>query len=126
MGSSQPMIWTDHLTKIYSNGIELRVLDDISLNIAPGEFVAVTGPSGSGKSTLLNLVGTLDMPTSGEIRVNGVDIEALKGDALADFRLEHIGFVFQAFNLIPVLSVQENVVLPLIPYQRRLDFKLEE
>jgi ABC-type lipoprotein export system ATPase subunit len=120
------MIWTDHLTKIYSNGIELRVLDDISLNIAPGEFVAVTGPSGSGKSTLLNLVGTLDMPTSGEIRVNGVDIEALKGDALADFRLEHIGFVFQAFNLIPVLSVQENVVLPLIPYQRRLDFKLEE
>ncbi len=126
MDQPLPMIWTDHLTKVYSDGVEVRVLDDICLNIAPGEFVAVTGPSGSGKSTLLNLVGTLDRPTTGDIQVNRVDIAGLKGDALADFRLEHIGFVFQAYNLIPALNVLENVMLPLVPYRRKLDFKLEE
>jgi ABC-type lipoprotein export system ATPase subunit len=120
------MIWTHHLTKTYSNGGELRVLDDVDLEVAAGEFVAVIGPSGSGKSTLLNLVGTLDKPTEGEIQVNGVDIASLKGDALADFRLEHIGFVLQAFNLIPALNVLENVMLPLVPYRRKLNFKLEE
>jgi putative ABC transport system ATP-binding protein len=122
----QPMIQTNHLSKVYRSEIELRVLDDVTLSIQPGEFVAVTGPSGSGKSTLLNLIGTLDMPSEGEVFVNGVDTKTLRGNSLADFRLEHIGFVFQAFNLIPALSVLENVMLPLIPYRDKLNFKLED
>lgn len=120
------MIETRSLVKIYHNGVDIRVLDSISLNIQSGEFIAICGPSGSGKSTLLNLIGTLDIPTSGEVWINGVDMRSIHGDSLADFRLEHIGFVFQAYNLIPVLSVLENVMLPLIPYRRRLDFNLEE
>ena len=123
---STPMIETNHLCKVYCNGSKLRVLDDITLSVLPGEFLAVTGPSGSGKSTLLNLVGTLDMPTEGEVLINGIDTRSIRGNALADFRLEHIGFVFQAFNLIPALSVLENVMLPLIPYRNKLDFKLEK
>jgi len=121
-----PMIQTNHLGKVYRNGSELRVLNDVTLSVQPGEFIAVTGPSGSGKSTLLNLVGTLDMPSDGKVLVNGIDTQSIKGNALADFRLEHIGFVFQAFNLIPALSVLENVMLPLIPYRSKLDFKLEK
>jgi putative ABC transport system ATP-binding protein len=114
------------LTKVYRNGVEVKVIDRIRLSVQDGEFLAITGPSGSGKSTLLNLIGTLDTPTEGDILVNRVDLKTLKGNALADFRLEHIGFVFQAFNLIPVLSALENVMLPLIPYQRNLDFNLKE
>lgn len=124
--TSKAIIQAIDLTKVYRNGVEVKVLDKVSLVVQEGQFLAITGPSGSGKSTLLNLIGTLDAPSEGDILVSGVDIKALKGNALADFRLEHIGFVFQAFNLMPVLSALENVMLPLIPYRRKLDFNLEE
>ena len=128
MNETQPkaMIEAHSLTKTYRNGIEVHVLNGVSFNVREGELIAICGPSGSGKSTLLNLIGTLDMPTEGDVWVNGVNTRTIKGNALADFRLEHIGFVFQAFNLIPVLTVLENVMLPLIPYRGRLDFNLEE
>jgi putative ABC transport system ATP-binding protein len=90
----------------------------IDLEIARGEFVAITGPSGSGKSTLLNLLGTLDPPTEGSVWIDGVDVNTLKGDRLADFRRENIGFIFQLFHLVPVLNALENVMLPLLPYRR--------
>ncbi len=118
-------VQTESLTKDYGDGTSVRALEDVSFSIAQAEFVAIEGPSGSGKSTLLNLIGTLDNPTSGRVVIDGVDIGALKGDALADFRREKIGFVFQLFNLAPTLDALENVMLPLLPYQRKLGFKLE-
>ncbi len=120
------MITTENLTKIYTDGAPVRALDDVTLEIAAGEFVAITGPSGSGKSTLLNLIGTLDRPTSGRVVVDGVDVGTLRGNALADFRRERIGFVFQMFHLVPTLTALENVMLPLVPYRRGLKFRLEE
>ncbi|MGB9777173.1 MAG: ABC transporter ATP-binding protein [Anaerolineae bacterium] len=119
------MIATENLTKIYTDGAPVRALEDVTLEIAAGEFVAVTGPSGSGKSTLLNLIGTLDRPTSGRVVVDGVDVGTLRGNALADFRRERIGFVFQMFHLVPTLTALENVMLPLVPYRRGLKFRLE-
>lgn len=119
------MIRTQNLTKIYTDGAPVRALDGVNLEIAAGEFVAITGPSGSGKSTLLNLIGTLDRPTSGRVVVDGVDVSTLRGDALADFRRERIGFVFQMFHLVPTLTALENVMLPLVPYRRGLKFRLE-
>jgi putative ABC transport system ATP-binding protein len=119
------VIETEDLTKIYANGAAVHALDGVSLTIGQGEFLAITGPSGSGKTTLLNLIGTLDRPTSGRLAVNGVDVSALGGDALADFRRAHIGFIFQFFNLIPALNALENVMLPLIPYRRGLAFDLQ-
>ena len=89
-------------------------LRGVSLSLEPGGFVAVAGPSGSGKSTLLNLVGCLDTPTSGQVRVGDVDIATLDDDALSDLRSRTIGFIFQTFNLIPVLSALENVEFPLL------------
>jgi putative ABC transport system ATP-binding protein len=86
----------------------------VSLAVEPGEFMAVAGPSGSGKSTLLNLVGCLDHPTSGRVLVGGKDVAALGDDALSDLRARTIGFIFQTFNLIPVLSALENVEFPLL------------
>jgi putative ABC transport system ATP-binding protein len=120
------MIVAENVTKIYTVGAPVRALDGVTLEIAAGEFVAVTGPSGSGKSTLLNLIGTLDRPTSGRIVVDGVDVGTLRGNALADFRRERIGFVFQMFHLVPTLTALENVMLPLLPYRRGLRFRLEE
>lgn len=120
------MITTKNLTKIYTHGAPVHALDEVTLEIAAGEFVALTGPSGSGKSTLLNLIGTLDRPTSGQVVVDGVDVGILRGDALADFRRERIGFVFQMFHLVPTLTALENVMLPLLPYRRGLKFRLEE
>lgn len=120
------MIETQDLTKIYGDSAPVRALDDVTLSVSSGEFLAVTGPSGSGKSTLLNLLGTLDYPTQGLIMLEGVDLAMIKGNDLADFRRENIGFVFQLFNLIPVMSAIENVMLPLIPYRRNLLFNLEE
>lgn len=92
----------------------LRVLNDVDLDLQPGEIVCVMGPSGSGKSTLLNLVGGLDTPTSGSIVVDGEDLAAMDDVALAHYRRDRVGFIFQSFNLIPSLSAQRNVELPLI------------
>ncbi|MDD2777206.1 MAG: ABC transporter ATP-binding protein [Gallionella sp.] len=91
----------------------IDALDGVSLDIHAGEFLAVWGPSGSGKSTLMNLIGLIDAPTSGEIYFDGQDISTLDDDALTAFRGQKIGFVFQSFNLVPVLSALENVMLPL-------------
>jgi putative ABC transport system ATP-binding protein len=96
--------------KIY-NSTEVRVhaVNDISLNIEEGEFTAIVGPSGSGKTTLLNMIGGLDHPTRGTILVDGTDLSTLKSSRLIDFRMQNIGFVFQSYNLIPVLTARENV-----------------
>ena len=107
-------IETNELTKIYPNGGgEIRALNDVSLGIERGEFVSVIGSSGSGKSTLMHLLGGLDYPTRGKVVIDGVDIFSLKPDKLTIFRRRFIGFVFQSYNLIPELSVYENVTLPL-------------
>ena len=101
----------------------VRALDGVSLSVLPGEFLAVVGTSGSGKSTLLHMLGGLDRPTSGKVFVEGKDIFSLKNDALTIFRRRKIGFVFQSYNLIPVLNVYENIVLPLELDGNRVDRK---
>jgi len=93
---------------------EVKVLDGLSLEIAAGSYVALMGPSGSGKTTLLNLIGGIDQPTSGRIAVGGTSIEALRGRDLAAWRSRHVGFIFQLYNLIPVLTALQNVELPLL------------
>ncbi|MEA3491613.1 MAG: ABC transporter ATP-binding protein [Campylobacterota bacterium] len=109
------MIETKHISKVYKMGeLDLEVIKDLSLSIGLGEFIAIIGPSGSGKSTLLNMLGGLDTPSSGEVIVDGLNITALDTTALAHFRGEKVGFIFQSFNLIPVLSVYENIEYPLI------------
>ena len=98
------------VTKVYdTRGVSTRALDGVTLAIEPGEFSAIAGPSGSGKTTLLNLLGALDSPTSGKIRLAGDELSELRPAALSDLRLRKLGFVFQAYNLIPVLSARENV-----------------
>lgn len=108
------ILQTSGLTKIYGTG-ENRVhaLAGVDLSIEKGEFIAIVGTSGSGKSTLLHMLGGLDRPTSGQVFVDGQDIFALKDEALTIFRRRKIGFVFQSFNLVPVLNVYENIVLPI-------------
>jgi putative ABC transport system ATP-binding protein len=109
-----PLVRTIGLTKIYRvDGAQTVALRDVDLTIAPGEFTAIAGPSGSGKSTLLHLIGGLDHPTSGEVWLDGERIDRLDHRALAERRLWKIGFVFQAFNLIPVLSALENAAFVL-------------
>ena len=104
---------TQNVRKIYGTGeSEVRALDGVDLKVEKGEFVAVVGTSGSGKSTLLHMLGGLDRPTSGTVTVDGKDIFSLKDEALTIFRRRKIGFVFQNYNLVPVLSVYENIVLP--------------
>jgi len=104
-----------NLSKSYRRGGQIvPVLSDISLDIAAGEFVALMGPSGSGKSTLLNLIAGIDKPDGGVLRVAGIDIAALSESQLADWRAEHVGFIFQFYNLMPVLTAFENVELPLL------------
>ncbi len=111
---SQAMIRAENVTKIYRRGGEkLVVLDELTLEIEQSGFCALMGPSGSGKTTLLNLVGGLDAADSGRVLVGGTDIGALRGSALSSWRARHVGFVFQGFNLIPVLTAYENVLLPL-------------
>jgi putative ABC transport system ATP-binding protein len=103
------------VTKVYQRDAEtLKVLDGLDLNIDDGDFVALMGPSGSGKTTLLNLIGGIDRPTSGHIVVGDTDIAGLKGRKLAQWRARHIGFIFQLYNLIPVLTALQNVELPLL------------
>jgi putative ABC transport system ATP-binding protein len=104
------VIETNNLIKIYQQGdIEVKALNDVSINFHQGEFTAIVGPSGSGKTTFLNSIGGLDTPTSGKVVINDTDITNLKSNELIDFRLRNIGFVFQAYNLIPVLTAKENV-----------------
>ena len=104
------VIETNNLIKIYQQGdIEVKALNDVSINFQQGEFTAIVGPSGSGKTTFLNTIGGLDTPSSGKVIINDTDITNLKSNELIDFRLRNIGFVFQAYNLIPVLTAKENV-----------------
>jgi putative ABC transport system ATP-binding protein len=99
-----------NVNKIYnSSEVKVHAVNNVTLDFEEAEFAAIVGPSGSGKTTLLNLIGGLDMPTSGAITIGGTDLSALKPSQLIDFRLNNIGFVFQAYNLIPVLTAQENV-----------------
>jgi putative ABC transport system ATP-binding protein len=112
------LVRAEHLTKTYrSGGAEVHAVADASFSIAAASFVAFVGPSGSGKTTLLNLVGCLDRPTTGRLEVMGTDISTLDRRAAARFRGQHIGFVFQDFNLIPVLTAYENIEYPLIMVQ---------
>ena len=105
---------TKDLHKIYGSGdTEVRALDGVNLSVENGEFVAIVGTSGSGKSTLLHMLGGLDRPTGGSVTVDGKDIFSLKDEALTIFRRRKIGFVFQSYNLVPVLNVYENIVLPI-------------
>ncbi|MDD4995524.1 MAG: ABC transporter ATP-binding protein [Patescibacteria group bacterium] len=109
------MIECQNLNKIYSTGnIETQVLKDINFKINKGEFVAIMGPSGSGKSTIMNIIGALDVATSGKYILDGQDVAELSDDELADIRKNKIGFVFQSFNLLPRATVIRNVMLPLI------------
>lgn len=112
----------NNVTKFYTEGsIEVKAVNGITLSVNEGEFLAVVGPSGSGKTTLLNLIGGLDNPTSGEIFIDGNPIHAMRKSELTDFRLRNIGFVFQAYNLIPVLTAGENVefVMKLLGYSQK-------
>ncbi len=109
------MIQVSHLTKIYKTGeIETEALADVSFKIKKGEFVAIMGPSGSGKSTLMHILGALDSPTSGEYILDGENVGKLTEDELADIRNQKIGFIFQAFNLLPRTTAMKNVMLPMV------------
>ena len=113
---------TRNLRKIYGSGdTEVRALDGVDLSVNSGEFVAIVGTSGSGKSTLLHMLGGLDRPTSGSLIVDGKDIFSLKDEALTIFRRRKIGFVFQSYNLVPVLNARENIVLPIQLDGRQVD-----
>ena len=110
-----PLVITDNLTKVYGSGpAAITALDGVSLHIQPGEFVAVMGPSGCGKSTLLHLIGGLDAPTQGGVTLESQELTSLSDDDLTLIRRRQIGFIFQFFNLIPVLSAEENAALPLM------------
>ena len=113
---------TRNLRKIYGAGdTEVRALDGVNLNVESSEFVAIVGTSGSGKSTLLHMLGGLDRPTSGSVVVDGKDIFSLRDEALTIFRRRKIGFVFQSYNLVPVLNARENIVLPIQLDGRQVD-----
>jgi putative ABC transport system ATP-binding protein len=113
--NTEPLVRIAGVEKIFHRGSEdIQVLAHLDLDVAPGEFLALMGPSGSGKSTLLNLIGGLDRPTQGTVAVGGDLINELSDRRLADWRARHIGFVFQLYNLIPVLTAERNVELPLL------------
>lgn len=108
------LLKVEHLTKEYGKGdVKVRALDDVSFSVNKGEFVAIIGPSGSGKSTLLHLIGGVDRPTSGKVWIDNTDIYSLDETKLAIFRRRQIGLIYQFYNLIPVLTVRENITLPL-------------
>ena len=110
-----PIIRLEGVTKVYHRGsVDVPVLQRLDLEVARGEFLALMGPSGSGKSTILNLVSGIDTPTDGRVIVAGIDLGDLDASALAGFRSRHIGFIFQSYNLIPVLTAYQNVELPLL------------
>src|SRR3954452_22968718 len=110
-----PLVNVDGVEKVFRRGSEdIHVLRELNLKVPAGEFLALMGPSGSGKSTLLNLIGGLDRPTRGTVSIGGDRVDQLSDRQLADWRARHIGFVFQLYNLIPVLSARRNVELPLL------------
>ncbi len=112
---NQPIVQIRNVTKNYQrDDFEIPVLQNLSIDVPEGEFLALMGPSGSGKTTLLNLIAGIDRPTSGSIVISGMDIATLGESALAKWRASHIGFIFQFYNLLPVLTAYENVELPLI------------
>lgn len=112
----------EHLSKIYGKGdTEVRALDDVSFTVPKGQFVAIIGPSGSGKSTLLHILGGVDTPTDGHVYVDGTDITTLDETALAIFRRRQIGLIYQFYNLIPILTVEENMTLPLLLDDQKVD-----
>lgn len=114
----------DHLSKIYGKGESaVKALDDVSFSVRKGEFVAIIGPSGSGKSTLLHMLGGVDRPTSGKVLVEDTDMYNLDETQLAIFRRRQIGLIYQFFNLIPVLTVEENITLPLLLDNQKVDKK---
>ena len=118
----------EHLSKTYGAGDSLvKALDDVSFSVEKGEFVAVTGTSGSGKSTLLHIIGGVDRPGSGNVYINDTDLHSLTEDALAVFRRRNIGLIYQFYNLIPVLNVDENIILPsLLDGKEKDQKKLDE
>jgi len=124
-GAGQPVADLQHVSKVYGSGDTLvRALDDLCLSVERGDYVAVMGSSGSGKSTAMNILGCLDRPSSGTYRLNGVAVETLSDDELAELRNRELGFVFQQFHLLPQLSAFDNVMLPMIyagvpPAERR-------
>ena len=112
----------EEISKIYGKGeTEVRALDRVSFTVEKGEFVSIIGPSGSGKSTLLHILGGVDRPTSGKVFIDGTDIHALNEDRLAIFRRRQIGLIYQFYNLMPVLNVDENIALPHLLDGRKLD-----
>lgn len=112
----------EHLSKIYGKGdTEVRALDDVSFTVPKGQFVAIIGPSGSGKSTLLHILGGVDTPTDGHVYVDGTDITTLDETALAIFRRRQIGLIYQFYNLIPILTAEENMTLPLLLDGKKVD-----
>ncbi|MBE5872873.1 MAG: ABC transporter ATP-binding protein [Lachnospiraceae bacterium] len=112
----------EHLTKEYGEGnTKIKALDDVSFSVEKGEFVSIVGPSGSGKSTLLHILGGVDKPTSGKVFVEGTDMHSLKEDKLAIFRRRQIGLIYQFYNLMPVLNVDENILLPHLLDGRKMD-----
>lgn len=114
----------EHLSKVYGSGKNQMVaLDDVSFSVEKGEFVSIVGPSGSGKSTLLHILGGVDQPTGGKVFLDGTDLHSLREDQLAIFRRRQIGLVYQFYNLLPVLNVEENIVLPHLLDKRGMDWE---
>lgn len=114
----------EHLSKIYGEGETcVKALDDVSFSVEKGEFVSIVGPSGSGKSTLLHILGGVDRPTAGSVFIGGTDIHTLSEDKLAIFRRRQIGLIYQFYNLLPVLNVDENIVLPHLLDGREMDME---
>jgi len=112
----------NNLSKVYGKGdMQIKAIDNVTFSVEKGEFVAIVGPSGSGKSTLLHILGGVDTPSSGQVLVDGTDVFALDQTKLAIFRRRQIGLIYQFYNLIPILNVEENITLPLLLDERRLD-----
>ncbi len=121
---SNSMIQTFGLTKKYQMGeVEVRALDGLDMNVEKGEFVSVMGPSGSGKTTLLNMIGALDNPSGGAVFVNGINIAHMDDEQQTNLRLRNLGFIFQFYNLVPVLTAYENVELPLLFAERPEEYR---